>query len=139
MAIEPGFKVRLGIYRIDPEVETLRREIWDVLAPHIEVVLNAYFDNALIHAPYYKEATERERPRLLRGLIAAMKKLLLQPFDEAWVENAYARAKAEIKGGQDVRSRGAIAIFILTELNKLIVARHRFSVTKAMRLMNAAT
>src|SRR5208282_1688506 len=52
---------------------------------------------------------------------------------------AYTRAKAEIKGGQDLRTRGAMAIFILTELNKLIIARHRFSVQKAMRLMKAAT
>jgi methyl-accepting chemotaxis protein len=138
MTIEPGFKVRLGIYRIDLEVDTLRREIWDLLAPHIEAVLDAYYDHALIHAPFYKEVIERDRPKLLRGAIEATKTLLLEPFDEAWVENAYARAKAEIKGGQDMRSRGAMAIFILTELNKLIVARHRFSVQKAMRLMKAA-
>jgi hypothetical protein len=56
MAFEPGFKVRLGIYRIDPEVDTLRREIWELLAPHIEAVLNAYFDNALIHAPLLQGA-----------------------------------------------------------------------------------
>jgi hypothetical protein len=52
MAIEPGFKVRLGIYMIDPEVEASRREIWDLLAPHIEAVTNAYYDHAIIHAPY---------------------------------------------------------------------------------------
>jgi methyl-accepting chemotaxis protein len=38
-----------------------------------------------------------------------------------------------------MRSRGAMAIFILTELNRLIIARHRFSVPKAMRLIKAAT
>ena len=139
MTIEPGFRVRLGIYRIDPEVDTLRREIWDVLAPDVEAVLNAYYDNAIIHAPFYKERIERDRPKLLRGTISATKKLLLEPFDEAWVEYSYTRAKAEIKGGQDLRTRGAMAIFILTELNRLIIARHRFSVQKAMRLMKAAT
>jgi methyl-accepting chemotaxis protein len=139
MTVEPGFKVRLGIYRVDPEVHDLRREIWDVLGPHIEAVLNAYYDNAIIHAPLYKERIERTRPELLRGAIKATKRLLLEPFDEAWVEYAYKRAEAELAGGQDLRTRGAMAIFILTELNKLIIARHRFSVQKAMRLMRVAT
>ncbi len=139
MTIEPGFRVRLGIYRIDPEVDALRSEIWDVLAPDIEAILNAYYDNAIVHAPFYKERIEGTRPELLRGAIKSTKKLLLEPFDEAWVEYAHRRAKAELQGGQDLRTRGAMAIFILTELSRLIIARHRFSVPKAMRLMQAAT
>jgi methyl-accepting chemotaxis protein len=139
MTIEPGFKVRLGIYRIDPEVMALRREVWDVLAPHIEAVIGAYYDNARVHAPFYKDTIDHNRPRRLRGAADATKKLLLEPWDEAWVENAYTRAQGEIKVGLDMRSRGAMAIFMLTELNKLIIAHHRFSVPKAMRLMKAAT
>jgi methyl-accepting chemotaxis protein len=139
MTIEAGFRVRLGIYRIDPEVDALRSQIWDVLAPDIEAVLNAYYDNAIVHAPFYKERIERNRPELLRGAIEATKRLLLEPFDESWVQYAYRRAEAELEGGQDLRTRGAMAIFILTELNRLVIARHRFSVRKAMRLMKAAT
>jgi methyl-accepting chemotaxis protein len=139
MTIEAGFRVRLGIYRIDPEVDALRRQIWDVLAPDIEAVLNAYYDNAIVHAPFYKERIERNRPELLRGAIKATKRLLLEPFDESWIQYAYRRAEAELDGGQDLRTRGAMAIFILTELNRLVIARHRFSVRKAMRLMKAAT
>ena len=65
-------------------MEALRREIWDVLGPDIEAVLNAYYDNAIIHAPFYKEKIERDRPKLLRSAIEGTKKLLLEPFDEAW-------------------------------------------------------
>jgi hypothetical protein len=79
MTIEAGFRVRLGIYRIDPEVDALRSQIWDVLAPDIEAVLNAYYDNAIVHAPFYKERIERNRPELLRGAIEATKRLLLEP------------------------------------------------------------
>src|ERR1700683_1698574 len=138
MAIEPGFKVRLGIYRIGSEVDTVRREIWDLLAPHIEDILNAYYDNALVHVPIYRERIERDRPKLVRGAIEATKKLLLEPWDEAWVEFAYTRAKAEIESGLDLRARGAMAIFVLIELDKLIIAHHRFSVKKAMRMMKTA-
>jgi len=138
MTIEPGFKVRLGIYRIDPEVDSLRPEIWDVLTHHIEAVLNGYFDNAIVHAPIYKERIERDRPVLVRAAIGATKKLLLEPWDEAWVDFAYARAKLEIEWGLDLRARSAMAVFILTELSTLVIARHRFSVHKAIRLMKAA-
>lgn len=139
MPIEPGFKVRLGTYRITPEVEALRREIWDLLAPHIEAVLHACYDNALIHATYYKDLIEKSRLELVARDVAATKKLLLEPFDEAWVESAYTRAEAEAASGMDMRTRGSIAIFILTELNRLIAARHRFSVQRAMSLVDAAT
>jgi methyl-accepting chemotaxis protein len=138
MPIETGFKVRLGIYGITPQVDALRPQIWDVLAPHIEAVLNAYFDHTGIHAPFYKDRIEQARADLVRRGAIEIKKLLLEPFDEAWVESAYARAKAEIATGQDIRTRGATAIFIVTELNRLIAARHPFSVQKAMRLMSAA-
>lgn len=139
MPIEPGFKVRLGSYRITPQVEAARREVWDLLAPHLEAILNAHLDNAIIHAPFYKEAIQKNRSDLVRRVFNATKKLLLEPFDEAWVEDAYARAGKEIATGEDLRSRGAIAISILMELNRLIVARYPFSVKKAMRLMNVAT
>lgn len=58
MAMEPGFMVCLGIYRIDPEVDTRRREIRDLLASRIEAVLGAYFDNALLRAPFTRRASK---------------------------------------------------------------------------------
>jgi len=139
MAIEAGFQVRLGIYRIDSEVDALRSEIWRLLAPHLRAIVEAHHDNVLRHAPFYKETVEKERANLTERIMAGTKQLLLEPFDEAWVQAAYERAKFEMDSGFDMRSRAAISTSILTALNELIAAHHRFSGTRAVRLSDAAT
>jgi methyl-accepting chemotaxis protein len=139
MAIDPGFQVRLGIYRIDPEVEALRPEIWAVLAPRLEAALRAHYDHSIKHAPYYKEKIEANLAELTSRSTREIKRLLLEPYDEAWVTNCYERAKFELEGGFDMRSRAAMSISLLTQLNTLILAHYRFSAPKAMRLMDAAT
>src|SRR5579871_5618 len=139
MAIEAGFKVRLGIYRINPETEALRSEIWEVLAPQIDTVLREHYDNSIKCAPFYKEQIENRHAQLMQRSALEIKRLLLEPYDETWVERCYDRAKFELDSGFDMRPRGAMTISILTQLNKLILARHRFPAPKAMRLMDAAT
>jgi methyl-accepting chemotaxis protein len=139
MAIEPGFQVRLGIYRIDSEIDLLRRDIWAVLAPHLNAIVEAHYDNTIKCAPFFAEKIKKERPLLVQRTFSETKKLLLEPFDEQWIANAYERAKFEIDNGFDMRSRAAIATSILTQLNKYILARHRFSAPKAIRLADAAS
>jgi methyl-accepting chemotaxis protein len=139
MAIEAGFQVRLGIYRIDAEVEALRREIWQILAPHLTSIVEAHHDNVLCHAPFYKENVERHRAELTERIVAGTERLLRDPFDEAWVKAAYERAKFEMASGFDMRSRAAISTSILTCLNRLIAAKYRFSGAKALRVSDAAT
>ncbi|HLL27677.1 MAG TPA: methyl-accepting chemotaxis protein [Xanthobacteraceae bacterium] len=138
MAIEPGFKVRLGIYRIDAEVEALRREIWEILSPHLQSIVEAHHENVIRHAPFYRDNVERDRAALSNRIITGTKRLLLEPFDEAWVKAAYERAQSEIETGFDMRSRAAISASILTHLNDLIAAKYRFSSAKAVRLADAA-
>jgi methyl-accepting chemotaxis protein len=139
MAIESGFQVRFGIYRIDSEVDLLRRDIWAVLAPHLHAIIEAHYDNVIKHAPFFEDKIKKDRAALVQKTFSETKRLLLNPFDEQWVENAYERAKFEIENGFDMRSRAAIATSILTHLNKYILARHRFSALKAIRLADAAS
>ena len=63
MAIEPGFQVRLGIYRIDSEIDLLRRDIWAVLAPHLHAIIEAHYDNTIKCAPYFAEKIRPTAPR----------------------------------------------------------------------------
>src|SRR5919202_3979390 len=139
MGIEPGFQVRIGIYRINPEVDALRREIWEILEPHISEVLSSHYDNSVRHAPFYTRNIESHRRDLMQRSLREIKRLLLEPYDEAWGENCYERAKYESSLGFDMRSRSAMSISVLTHLNGLILSRHRFSAKKAMRLIDAAT
>ena len=64
MAIEAGFQVRLGIYRIDAEIEALRNEIWQIHAPHLNAIVEAHHDNVIRQAPFYKETVEKGRAAL---------------------------------------------------------------------------
>jgi hypothetical protein len=35
MIIEPVFQIRLGIYGIDADVRSMRRETWELIKPHL--------------------------------------------------------------------------------------------------------
>ncbi len=55
MAIEPGFQVRLGIYGIDDRVVNLRPEIWRLLAPRLDRIIENYLANVIRVAPLYRK------------------------------------------------------------------------------------
>jgi methyl-accepting chemotaxis protein len=139
MAIEPGFQVRLGIYGIDQDVVALRCELWDLLAPHLDTIVDAHHENVLRHAPFYADKVKDQGAARKQAIIMYTEKLLKNPFDEQWVKDAYDRVQHELEQGFDMRSRAAISISILTRLNKYILERHRFSARKAFRLSEAAT
>jgi methyl-accepting chemotaxis protein len=138
MAIEPAFQVRLGIYRITPDVDAARAEIWQLLEPELQNILDRHHDNAIKCAPAYKEIISRGRAILLERILIEVRRLFLEPFDERWVANAYERARFEVERGFDVRSRGAIASSLLDGINTIIAQKHRFSARKAIRLSDAA-
>jgi hypothetical protein len=55
MALEPAFRVRLGIYEIDPDVRAMRRDIWNLLEPHLDRIIDTHIEKVFVHAPFYKE------------------------------------------------------------------------------------
>ncbi|MGO9699483.1 MAG: methyl-accepting chemotaxis protein [Xanthobacteraceae bacterium] len=139
MAIEPGFEVRLGIYRIDADVVSLRGEIWRLLAPRLDAIIAAYLANVFQVAPLYRKKMEESRKSYADMIKLYTERLLNNPFDEAWVQDAYDRAAAEIKVGLDMRNRSASSIALLGDLNECMSHRYRFSPRKGFRLINAAT
>jgi methyl-accepting chemotaxis protein len=139
MAVEPGFQVRLGIYGIDADVVNQRAEIWRLLAPRLDTILAAYLANTFEVAPFYRKKMEEGRKRFTETIKTYTKKLLNDPFDEAWVQDGYDRAAAEIKAGLDMRTRGAVSIALLNDLSNCIFEHYRFSPRKGFRLLNAAT
>ena len=139
MAIEPGFQVRLGIYRIDAETINLRGEIWRLLGPRLDTIIASHIANVIECAPLYRTKIEEGRKSHTDTIKFYTKKLLHNPFDEEWVKDAYDRANFEIKTGFDMRSRGAISISLLNDLNSCIFEHYRFLPRKGLRLLNAAT
>lgn len=139
MAIEPGFQVRLGIYGIDGDAVNLRAEIWALLAPRLDSIIEAYLANVFKVAPLYRKKMEQSKKSYIDMIKFYTERLFNNPFDEEWVKDAYDRAAAEIKVGLDMRSRSASSIALLSSLNECICDRHRFSARKGFRILNAAT
>jgi hypothetical protein len=137
MALEPAFQVRLGIYEIDAEVRAMRPEIWALLAPHLGSFLHRHMQKVQIKVPFYKDLFARIGDQLEALSFEYTKRLFLNEFDEQWVRDAYDRADAEIKFGIDMRSRGAIWLTILHDFSDVVRRRHRVSVGKAVRILDA--
>jgi len=139
MAVEPGFQVRLGIYKIDAEVVARRAEIWRLLAPRLDAIIAAYLAHVLEVAPLYRKKMEEGRKPYIETFKYYTERLLTNPLDEEWVKDAYDRAASEAKVGLDLRTRSASAIAVLNDLSDCIGAHYRFSPRKGFRLLNAAT
>jgi methyl-accepting chemotaxis protein len=139
MTLEPSFQVRLGIYEIDAEVLALRPEIWALLEPHLDPILSRHIQKVLTHVPRYRTHFARFGDELAALHLEYTKRLFLNEFDEQWVQDAYDRANKEIEFGVDMRSRGAIWQTIIHEFSKIVRRRYRFSVAKAVRILDATT
>jgi methyl-accepting chemotaxis protein len=139
MAIESAFQVRIGIYRIDSGILALRSEIWGRLAPHLDAIVDDHCANVIASAPYYKERIEKARAAHAQRIKSYTERLLNNPLDEQWVQDAYERAALESEAGFDARSRGAISASILTNLTDLILSRPRINRRKDIRIVDAAT
>lgn len=139
MALEPAFRVRLGIYEIDPDVRAMRRDIWNLLEPHLDRIIDTHIEKVFVHAPFYKELISRLREEYRRINIEHIRKLLLNDFDEQWVKDAYERARIEIEQGFDMRSRGALWQTIMRQFSQIVAQKYKFSTRKAVRTIDAAT
>ena len=139
MGIEPGFQVRLGIYEIDADVVDLRFEVWRLLAPRLDTIINEYLAHVIQVAPLYRKKMQEGRKPFTDATKHYTERLFNNPFDEAWVQDAYDRATAEMKVGLDMRSRGAVSIALLNDLSDCIFKHYRLSPRKGFRLLNAAT
>jgi hypothetical protein len=60
MTIEPAFQIGLGIYGIDADVRSMRREIWELIKPHLGQIYIwiAVFDHT--------QTRHTQRPRPVR-------------------------------------------------------------------------
>ena len=42
MSLPPAYRVGLGLYEIDPETLGLRRQIWEILEPHLAAIADRH-------------------------------------------------------------------------------------------------
>jgi methyl-accepting chemotaxis protein len=138
MAVPPAFEVRLVAYGIDAGVMAARREVWAIVEPHLDPIINELLDRSTKIAPNIADELTRSRGELFHSIKTYTAKLFTQPFDEAWVADAEARARFEIGHKLDQRTRPVVAQNLLAGMAPIIARRHRFAAIKAIQLYDAA-
>ncbi len=140
--IPPAFQVRLGLYGFaeeDDAARSLRAQIWKLMAPHIDRTVDRMIDNAERITPLYAHALAKNRDDIKRFTRDAMERTHTRPFDAAWVEDAYDRARFEIRIGLDMRARATILRALMSTFFRLAGKRHFMNGGKVAALGDVMT
>ena len=144
MPVPPAYQVGLTLYQIDAETLARRREVWDILGPHLDAIIERHYALVLRGAPFLADKIRNrsgspEDSPYKYLILKYTERLFCNPFDDAWVQDCKDHVEAEIKLGHDMRSRSGVAQSILTEFIELVAARRFQSRSHALRLVDAAT
>lgn len=138
MHLPPAFEVRLAAYGLTPALDADRREIWALLDPEFDAVMQDHIARVIEYAPTYADNFRKNGAVFLKAYREYTAKLFVRPFDEQWVADAETRAKFEIDHQIDMRSRAVISRSILTAACRTIAQRYRFSGRKVAHLCDVA-
>jgi methyl-accepting chemotaxis protein len=128
--------IRLAYYGLDEPTLALRGELWALLEPMLDALLDEQVRLTQKLSPAFTRQLRPDRIKIARRYIEI---LFREPLDADWWEKCGVRAKEEIAAGMDVRSRGAIARVILTGLSRRIGDLHRWNGRRAAALTEAAS
>ncbi|MBI3704437.1 MAG: hypothetical protein HY244_11480 [Rhizobiales bacterium] len=137
-SIPKAYQLALEGFALENDTASLRQEIWLLLAPNMDRIVESYIKKTTKIAPYYNEMINCNVDRIREMLAVYTERLFKNAFDAQWVADTKARVEAEIAFGYDMRLRGVVAQCVLTELCKIVENRYRYSVRKAARLIDIA-
>ena len=138
VAIPAAFQLALEAYTLEADTTSVRQEVWRLLAPNMDRIIEQYMNKSSRIAPYYRHLPKSNRDRLKQLIASYTQKLFQNAFDLQWISDTKERARSEIVLGYDMRGRGVVAQCILTELYDILGRRYRFSTRKAMRIADFA-
>lgn len=139
MALSAAFQLALAIYDLDSDPAPVRQEIWQILEPRMDAVVDSYIQRLAAHTPFYRELTTTKSEHVKRHIRRFTEVLFRNPFDERWVADANERVEEEIQYGLDLRNRCVVNQIIMTELCGQMAKRYRFSVSNALHLIEVAS
>ncbi len=138
MPVPPAFEVRLASYGIDADVLQTRGELWELIEPHLDGIINEVLELWPTIATALADRLRQNRAAIFDNIKTYTAKLFTEPFDEQWVADAEARAKFEIALELDLRTRPMIAQNLLARMSPIIGRHCRFSGPKAAHLCDVA-
>jgi methyl-accepting chemotaxis protein len=139
VSLPTAYQVRLAFYGIDAKLDGPRREVWALLEPHCDRILDDCLERARANAPFCAELIARDAAEIRQVLKSHTAKLFLAPYDAEWVRQSEERAKQEAASGFDMRTRVALTHGLLSGLLEIVGTKHRFSGRAATRLADVAT
>src|SRR5688572_14584859 len=139
MSIPPAYQVGLGLYGIDAATLALRGAVWKILGPNLDAIMETHFALVETHAPFYVDMLRKRGGGYKALALNYTERLFCNPFDEQWIQDCKDRVAAEIELGHDMRSRGGVAMTILSEFSRLLRSRRFLSRERALRLSDAAS
>ena len=140
--IPPAFQVRLGLYGFAEESENdrvLRAQLWDLTAPVGAKTIDRMIDTAEKVTPLYAKTLDKNREDIKRFTLDAMERSYRRPFDEAWVADAYDRARFEIRVGLDMRARATIIRALMSAFYYVVGKKYFYSGAKVAKLGDVMT
>jgi methyl-accepting chemotaxis protein len=138
VGLPAAFQLALEAFALEADTTAVRQEVWQLLAPNMDRILEQYLKKSSRIAPYYRQMPKSNRDHLKELIASHTQKLFQNAFDLQWVSDTKERARSEIALGYDMRGRGVVAQCILTELCNILGSRYRFSARKAMRIADFA-
>jgi len=140
--IPPAFQVRLGLYGFAEESEkdrASRAQLWDLMAPIGAKTIDRMIDASEKVTPLYAKTLDKNRDDIKRFTLDAMERSYKRPFDEAWVEDTYDRARFEIRAGLDMRARGTIIAALMRAFYYVVGKKYFYSGKKVAELSDLMT
>ncbi len=138
MALPPPYQLRLNTNYIDAAIEALKPDILQILEPHLEEIVESHMDRTIKYVPAHAQRVREHRGEIRQAIVGYTIKLFRNPFDEAWVADAEARAAFEARIGFDMRTRPVINQRLLSDFIGIVSRKHRFSGARIARLTRAA-
>jgi methyl-accepting chemotaxis protein len=139
MSIPPAYQVGLGLYGIDDATLALRGDVWKILGPSLDAIMETHFALVETHAPFYVDMLRKRGGGYKALALKYTERLFCDPFDDQWVQDCKDRVDAEIELGHDMRSRGGVAMTILSEFSRLLRSHRFLARERALRLYDTAS
>jgi methyl-accepting chemotaxis protein len=139
MAISSAYQLGLGMYGLDGDTSAARGEVWRLLEPHLDALIDRYLDNVLAFTPEYHDTIQAHGTEFRAVIRKYTERLFVRPFDEAWINDVKTRVEEEVALGLDMRTRGVISKYLLTGLQQLVVGRPTLNKRRAMRIVDMGT
>lgn len=140
--IPPAFQVRLGLYGFAAESEqerALRAQLWGLIAPITAKAIDRMIDAADKMTPLYAKTLDKNREAIRQTTLQAMERHCTRPFDAEWVEDAYERARFEIRIGLDMRARATIIRALMSAFFHVAGKKYFYSGAKVAALSDVMT